>query len=334
MLPSVRSGIVHPHPSPKNMLYLALGSNLGNSYHQLCKALTLLEERLGPLCECSDFIPTAPVGFKSDNAFLNAAASFECTLPPLEVLRITQEIEREMGRQTKSHDGIYADRIIDIDLLLIDGVELHTPELTLPHPRMHKRRFVIEPLAEIAPDLPVPGTEMTVREILEQMNQCTVDVPRQACRSDWEAVCRLLPQLTRDATPPTYEEYESIVASSPHTLLHLLRDYEGTVCGMGTLCLCLMPTGKKAWIEDVVVDDFCRKRGYGHSIIEALIHTARREGAKSVNLTSRSSRKEANRLYSAMGFTMRYTNVYRTNIDGTPNETMEEQMMEPCDECS
>ena len=98
---------------------------------------------------------TAPWGFSSDNTFLNAALCVDTALAPLEVLQTTQEIEREMGRTHKSVNAVYSDRVIDIDLLLCfadDGtpVLLDTPELKLPHPLMQERRFVMEPLAEIA----------------------------------------------------------------------------------------------------------------------------------------------------------------------------------------
>ncbi|MCD8134952.1 MAG: 2-amino-4-hydroxy-6-hydroxymethyldihydropteridine diphosphokinase [Parabacteroides gordonii] len=129
--------------------YLALGTNIGNKRRNMITAAALLAERVGDVLALSGFYETEPWGFQSDNTFLNAALQLETGLPPLELLKATQEIELEMGRTQKSN-GAYHDRIIDIDILLYDDLILQTPELTLPHPLMHERQFVMEPLAEIA----------------------------------------------------------------------------------------------------------------------------------------------------------------------------------------
>lgn len=132
--------------------YLALGTNIGNKRRNMITAAALLAERVGDVLALSGFYETEPWGFQSDNTFLNAALQLETGLPPLELLKATQEIELEMGRTQKSN-GSYHDRIIDIDILLYDDLILQTPELTLPHPLMHERQFVMEPLAEIAPNV-------------------------------------------------------------------------------------------------------------------------------------------------------------------------------------
>ena len=149
------------------MLYLGLGSNLGEKAQNLCCALEALSHVFGPHVACSQFYATEPVGFRSENTFLNAAVAFNTRRDPFDILHATQEIERKLGRTGKSHDGHYADRIIDIDLLIYDNVRLATPELTLPHPALTRRRFALEPLAEIAPDLDVDGR--TVTEWLEAL---------------------------------------------------------------------------------------------------------------------------------------------------------------------
>lgn len=128
-------------------------------------AVQYIEERIGKVVSLSAFYATAPWGFSSDNAFLNAAVEVETELSPLEVLALTQDIEREMGRKHKSVDGVYSDRVIDIDLLLYGDMVLDTPALRLPHPLMHERRFVIEPLAEIAPEVVHPVLGKTMREL-------------------------------------------------------------------------------------------------------------------------------------------------------------------------
>lgn len=145
--------------------YLALGTNIGNKRRNMITAAALLAERVGDVLALSGFYETEPWGFQSDNAFLNAALQLETSLPPLELLKATQQIEIEMGRTQKSN-GAYHDRIIDIDILLYDDLILRTPELTLPHPLMHERRFVMEPLAEIAPNLVHPVLKKTVIEII------------------------------------------------------------------------------------------------------------------------------------------------------------------------
>lgn len=147
-------------------VYLGLGTNLGDKEQNLRRAVQRIEERIGKVVSLSAFYDTAPWGFSSENTFLNAAACVETTLQPLSVLHLTQEIEREMGRTSKSVDGAYSDRVIDIDLLLYDDRVIDVPELKLPHPLMHRRRFVMEPLAEIAPELVHPVLKKKMRELL------------------------------------------------------------------------------------------------------------------------------------------------------------------------
>ncbi len=148
-----------------NSAYLSLGTNLGNKEENLKKAIEKIEERVGHVKAQSAFLPTEPWGFESTNSFLNAAVCVETELTPFELLKATQAIEREMGRTVKSTLGGYADRIIDIDILLYydnvavpvfdkekdwgGTVRIESPELTIPHPRMHERDFVLIPLKEI-----------------------------------------------------------------------------------------------------------------------------------------------------------------------------------------
>jgi len=138
--------------SPKGAeLYLSLGSNLGDREEMLNRAIALIGERVGEVQRVSSFIETEPWGFKSKHPFLNAACLVLTTLSPEECLEATQQIERELGRKRKSRNGKYHDRPIDIDLLMYDDLELSTPRLTLPHPRMKEREFVMIPLREILP---------------------------------------------------------------------------------------------------------------------------------------------------------------------------------------
>ena len=134
-------------------LYLSLGTNLGDRQQNLTSALELIGREVGTVVSASDIIETEPWGFDSPNRFLNMAVKVETHLQPLEVLHATQEIERKLGRSHKTQNGEYHDRPIDIDILLYDDLVMNTPELTIPHPLMHERQFVMKPLLQIAPEL-------------------------------------------------------------------------------------------------------------------------------------------------------------------------------------
>jgi 2-amino-4-hydroxy-6-hydroxymethyldihydropteridine diphosphokinase len=146
-------------------VYLGLGTNLGDKEAHLHAAVQKINERVGKVISLSAFYVTAPWGFSSENSFLNAACCIESELPPLEILKETQAIERELGRMKKSVGGNYSDRLIDIDILLYGDLILHTPELELPHPLMTERRFVMEPLIEIAPDVVHPVLGKVLKEL-------------------------------------------------------------------------------------------------------------------------------------------------------------------------
>ncbi len=147
-------------------VYISLGTNLGDKEQNLNEAVRKIEERIGHVVSLSAFHVTAPWGFHSHNSFLNAALCVETTLEPLELLERTQSIECEIGRTHKSVDGIYHDRLIDIDLLLCGDVIMQNDRLTLPHPHLAERLFVLEPLEEIAPQVVHPLLNITIQEIL------------------------------------------------------------------------------------------------------------------------------------------------------------------------
>lgn len=148
--------------------YLSLGSNLGNKRKNLITASALLAERAGDVLALSRFHETEPWGFESENRFLNAAVKLRTSFSPLELLRITQEIEKELGRKEKSN-GTYQDRILDIDILLYDGISMCSPELIVPHPLMHERAFVLEPLSEIAPFVEHPLLKTRIIDLKEKI---------------------------------------------------------------------------------------------------------------------------------------------------------------------
>ena len=137
-------------------VYLSLGSNLGDKEENLRHAIEKINEKVGAVVRQSSFMTTQPWGFESNNTFVNGAVCCETSLTPHQLLRVTQKIEREMGRTRKSIvmvDGQpqvdYHDRIIDIDILLYDDITVDTPTLKIPHPLMHERDFVMVPLKEI-----------------------------------------------------------------------------------------------------------------------------------------------------------------------------------------
>ena len=147
------------------IIFFGIGTNLGNREENLRRAIELLHERVGECLACSSIYRSAPQGFVSENEFANVVAVCETRHSPEDILLITQQIEREMGRTEKSENGVYHDRIIDIDLLqaltpsnspfkgdnLMEGEDVvcKSETLTLPHPRMQERDFVMIPLREV-----------------------------------------------------------------------------------------------------------------------------------------------------------------------------------------
>jgi len=140
---------------------LALGSNLGKRLANLKNALALLEEQAAILA-VSPVYQTEPVGIKEQPWFVNQTARIETALAPLPLLAFLKEIERRMGRESSERNG---PRIIDLDILFYENLVLKTPELTIPHPRLAERRFVLEPLSEIAGEFLHPELGLSVREL-------------------------------------------------------------------------------------------------------------------------------------------------------------------------
>jgi len=142
-------------------VYLGLGANLGDKERNLTDAITTLSQEVGFVIRQSAFYASKPWGFESENQFLNAVVLVETSLSPFDLLAKTQEMERNMGRVTKSPNG-YSDRLIDIDILFYDNLIIDQPALKIPHPLIVERDFVLMPLVEIAPELvhPVFGEKM------------------------------------------------------------------------------------------------------------------------------------------------------------------------------
>ncbi|HVP13353.1 MAG TPA: 2-amino-4-hydroxy-6-hydroxymethyldihydropteridine diphosphokinase [Phycisphaerae bacterium] len=152
----------------KHDAYIGLGSNLGHREKYIAAALNALQTtREVEVVKVSKLYETEPVGGPADQPlYINAAAYIKTSMTPERLLGLCLAIEKSLGRKRGVHWG---PRTIDLDLLCYDQEIVVSPELTLPHPMMHERRFVMEPLAEIAPRLMHPVLEQTAREILDSL---------------------------------------------------------------------------------------------------------------------------------------------------------------------
>jgi 2-amino-4-hydroxy-6-hydroxymethyldihydropteridine diphosphokinase len=149
----------------KKTVYLGLGSNLGDRAANLAAAVEKLRA-LGDVTVVSEFYETEPIEVADQPWFLNAALALETELMPRQLMGRILALEQAMGRKRMQPKG---PRLIDIDVLLFGSSVIETPQLTVPHPRMHERRFVLEPLAAIAPDARHPIFKRTVRELRDAL---------------------------------------------------------------------------------------------------------------------------------------------------------------------
>jgi 2-amino-4-hydroxy-6-hydroxymethyldihydropteridine diphosphokinase len=148
-----------------NIAYLSLGSNIGDRAAQLQDALTRLSAA-GRVVAVSSFYETEPVEFTQQPWFLNCAVALETAKTPQQLMAAILVIEVQMGRRRAQNKG---PRSIDIDILLFADTIMDSTELTIPHPAMHQRRFVLEPLAEIAPEVQHPVLKKTIRELRDAL---------------------------------------------------------------------------------------------------------------------------------------------------------------------
>ncbi len=164
--------------------YLELGTNLGDREAYLAGALEILEHTPGiRLVRMSRVYHSAAWGMLDQPDFLNLCVQIETSLEPVALLRVCKQIEADLGRKPRKRWG---PREIDADILLMEGVEMETPELTIPHPRLSLRRFVLEPLSELVPDWELDG--IPVRILAASLKE---DAPEQVCEPDSAATRRL-----------------------------------------------------------------------------------------------------------------------------------------------
>jgi 2-amino-4-hydroxy-6-hydroxymethyldihydropteridine diphosphokinase len=158
--------------------YLSLGSNLGDRAANLRACITCLVSA-GRVTNVSSLYETEPMELREQPWFVNCVVELETQLGPQELLAAIQKVEAELGRTRETPKG---PRTIDIDVLLIDSVVIEEPDLQVPHPTMHKRRFVLEPLAEIAPELWHPVLKKAARELLQDLGSENQVVRRLGAR--------------------------------------------------------------------------------------------------------------------------------------------------------
>jgi len=157
---------------PIEFAYLALGSNLGDRRRHLDAAVGAVAALPGVSgLRLSRVRETAPVGPQDQGAFLNAVAEIRTTLGPADLLAALLAVEARLGRPARDQRRHWGPREIDLDLLMLGGQRVDTDGLTLPHPRLHERRFVLEPLHDLAPDAVVSGTGRTVAELLARLRR-------------------------------------------------------------------------------------------------------------------------------------------------------------------
>lgn len=150
-------------------VFLGIGTNIGNKKKNITDATIIIGSVMGVIRALSSLYETEPWGYESPNTFLNAVIQIETEIEPQKCLDIAKAIEREMGR-VHTKEG-YEDRIIDIDILFYDDTIYHSGNLTIPHPLIEKRDFVLRPMAEIAPDFRHPISGKTMKNLLHELNK-------------------------------------------------------------------------------------------------------------------------------------------------------------------
>lgn len=154
-------------------VYLGLGSNQGDRFHYIQQAIQAIEQEIGPIRKSSSYYETEPWGFKDKNSFINQVIEVSTDLSPDKILTRILLIEKHLGRDRQVGSQQYSSRIIDIDILFYENQIVSIPNLAIPHPQMHQRSFVLNPMFEIAPDFIHPVFNKSIEAIL---NNCTDDL--------------------------------------------------------------------------------------------------------------------------------------------------------------
>lgn len=151
------------------IVYIGIGSNIGNREASVKRALSTLNDRDIITVRLSSLYETEPWGVKNQPSFINAVAEMETGLSPMDLLNILRETERRLGRFFEATR--WGPRVIDLDILFYDSITVNEPELKIPHPLIAQRAFVLDPLFEIAPDLVHPVTGKTVTQMRDELNK-------------------------------------------------------------------------------------------------------------------------------------------------------------------
>ena len=242
-------------------LYIGLGSNLGHREANIHRAINLLSSLIGPLVRASTLIETDPVDMDSDHKFLNAVAIFETRMHPTEIIRKTQMLEKSLGREVKSQNGVHFDRTIDIDILQYGDLQINVPGLTIPHPHMLTREFVLGPLADdrsrrrkrVATGIYVRATASHAVGAQSQSDRRRKRPRSVRTRRGDHRFARRIRTSERTARPThgarlNAEAYVSLITSANVHLyaVRSLRTPNREIVGMCTLCVGCCPSGVKA----------------------------------------------------------------------------------------
>lgn len=196
-------------------VYLALGANLGDRMLNLAHALTLLPPAV-KLLRCSRVYETPPWGYLDQPNFLNMVSEGETTLEPLDLLERLKFLEEKIGRKKSVR---YGPRLIDLDILFMDNLQLHSERLDIPHPRIPERAFVLTPLADLVPDLVHPVTRTTIRELLSRVDSSGITpatTPEDAAPGDIA--------LALQSHPPALERYHQLPPSHQREYLKHIQE--------------------------------------------------------------------------------------------------------------